>query len=177
MTGASMQMPTTGGCQCGAVRYALRAAPERVHVCHCRMCQKAVGGPFAALAPVARENFAWTRAEPGIFRSSSTAERFFCRRCGTPLGFAHIDTQTISVTIGSLDRPQDAVPTLHGGIESRLAWLDRLGAIPTHTTQALVPPERLARCTSYQHPDHETAPDWRPPRGRGGDRGNGEEDA
>jgi hypothetical protein len=28
----------TGGCQCGACRYALTAAPERVHFCHCRNC-------------------------------------------------------------------------------------------------------------------------------------------
>ena len=41
----------TGGCQCGAVRYALFDAPEST-VCHCRMCQKAVGGPFAALSKV-----------------------------------------------------------------------------------------------------------------------------
>jgi hypothetical protein len=35
----------TGGCQCGALRYALTAPPERVHFCHCRNCQKAVGVP------------------------------------------------------------------------------------------------------------------------------------
>jgi hypothetical protein len=31
----------SGGCQCGAVRYALYAEPEGASVCHCRMCQKA----------------------------------------------------------------------------------------------------------------------------------------
>ena len=38
----------TGGCQCGAVRYALYAEPTNPHVCHCRMCQKAFGNVFAA---------------------------------------------------------------------------------------------------------------------------------
>ena len=38
----------TGGCQCGAVRYALLAAPSEPHLCHCRMCQKAFGSYFAA---------------------------------------------------------------------------------------------------------------------------------
>jgi len=50
----------TGGCQCGAVRYALYEVPVST-VCHCRMCQKAVGGPFAALSKVPLAQFAWTR--------------------------------------------------------------------------------------------------------------------
>jgi hypothetical protein len=47
------------------VRYALYARPEGTHVCHCRMCQKAVGGPFAALAPVRIKDFAWTARAAG----------------------------------------------------------------------------------------------------------------
>jgi hypothetical protein len=50
-------LPLTGGCQCGAVRYALGEQPEST-VCHCRMCQKAVGGPFAAHSKVALKSFA-----------------------------------------------------------------------------------------------------------------------
>jgi len=73
----------TGGCQCGAVRYALYAAPEG-SVCHCRMCQKAVGGPFAALAKFAKTDLAWTRGQPASFRSSSASCRDFCAACGTP---------------------------------------------------------------------------------------------
>jgi hypothetical protein len=100
----------TGGCQCGAIRYALTVPPERVHLCHCRMCQKAVGGPFAALAPVKRSGFAWTRGTPDSFASSSLAHRDFCARCGTPLSFRYDDADTIAVTLGSLDRPRDVPP-------------------------------------------------------------------
>ena len=57
----------TGGCQCGAVRYALFEMPEST-ICHCRMCQKAVGGPFAALCKVPTSRFAWTRGEAGKFQ-------------------------------------------------------------------------------------------------------------
>src|SRR5215475_8929725 len=39
----------TGGCQCGAVRYALYGQPTNPHVCHCRMCQKAFGNYFVLL--------------------------------------------------------------------------------------------------------------------------------
>jgi hypothetical protein len=35
----------TGGCQCGAVRYRIEGDLGRASICHCRMCQKAFGGP------------------------------------------------------------------------------------------------------------------------------------
>jgi hypothetical protein len=38
MTNRSAHM--TGGCQCGAVRYALMSEPTHASICHCRMCQK-----------------------------------------------------------------------------------------------------------------------------------------
>ena len=76
----------TGGGQCGAVRYALYVAPRNSHVCHCRMCQRATGGLFAALVGAPKADFAWTKGEPGLFASSNLASRAYCRDCGTPLG-------------------------------------------------------------------------------------------
>ena len=73
----------TGGCQCGAVRYRLDAAPTGTHICHCRMCQKASGGPF--MASVLTSSFVVTRGALSIFKSSDIAERGFCAACGTPL--------------------------------------------------------------------------------------------
>jgi hypothetical protein len=51
----------TGGCQCGAIRFALSAAPVKISICHCRMCQKASGAPFASFADIPHEDFSWTR--------------------------------------------------------------------------------------------------------------------
>ena len=81
----------TGGCQCGAVRFAVYAQPEKIGICHCRMCQKAVAGPFAVLAEVPWAEFAWTRGTPSAFRSSSRAMRDFCAACGTPLSYRKPD--------------------------------------------------------------------------------------
>jgi hypothetical protein len=33
----------SGGCQCGALRYALMSEPTHTSICWCRMCQKASG--------------------------------------------------------------------------------------------------------------------------------------
>ena len=79
MTEASKPV-LTGGCQCGAIRYALTAAPTRVSICHCRMCQKAAGAPFASFADINKTDLAWTRGQPSFFRSSTIAERGFLRR-------------------------------------------------------------------------------------------------
>ena len=157
------QPTLTGGCQCGAIRYALFEMPEST-ICHCRMCQKAVGGPFAALSKVRRECFTWTRGEPAAFRSSTAAERQFCAACGTPLTFRYDDADTISVTLGSLDRPQDVPPVRHYGIEGRLGWLDRIGTLPVETTDESMAADRQRRFVDYQHPDHDTPAGWAPPR-------------
>ena len=151
----------SGGCQCGAIRYTLFAHPERVHICHCRMCQKAVGGPFAALAPVRVADFAWTRGTPGAFLSSSVAARDYCAGCGTPLTFRYLDGEWIDVTIGSLDRPREVPPGQQFGVESRMPWFDHLATLPATTTSDSMERDRQARLINHQHPDHDTLPDWR----------------
>jgi hypothetical protein len=145
----------TGGCQCGAVRYALYETPEST-VCHCRMCQKAVGGPFAALCKVKDATFAWTRGAPSSFQSSSAAERHFCAACGTPLTFHYLDGDAIEVTTGSLDDAARVPPTMNFGVEARLPWIERLipGRLPDTPTSAISDPTRVV--VSRQHPDHDT---------------------
>jgi hypothetical protein len=121
----SAQDPIVGGCQCGAVRYAMYVQGlEKPHLCHCRMRQKATGGLFAALAGCATDRLKWTRGEPAQFASSNLATRGFCRACGTPLTFAYNDPGArIYVTVGSLDTPELAQPQRQFGVESRISWV------------------------------------------------------
>ena len=114
----------TGGCQCGRVRYALYVKPQNAHVCHCRMCQRATGGLFAALAGAPKDQFAWTAGEPARYASSNLAERAYCADCGTPLSFSYnLPEARFYVTIGSLDDPENAPIEKQYGIESRLSWV------------------------------------------------------
>ena len=153
----------TGGCQCGAIRYALFRRPPKAGLCSCRMCQKAVGGPFLAWANIPAADFAWTRGVPGTFQSSSAAERYFCPNCGTPLGFKYLKRPgVLSVTIGSLDAPHDVAIAEILGIEGRWPTLepDRLAALPAYRTGQVSPPEDLSRIRVFQHPDHATSDSW-----------------
>lgn len=129
-------MAITGGCQCGAVRYAMHVVRvEKPHVCHCRMCQKATGGLFAALAGCSRASLEWTRGEPALFASSNLAKRGFCRDCGTPLSFAYDTPEArIYVTIGSMDDPELAGIEIQYGLEARVSWVSFCDDVPGEVT-------------------------------------------
>ena len=128
--------PVTGGCQCGQIRYAMRVdRVEKPHVCHCRMCQKATGGLFAALAGCAKLALQWTEGKPAFFASSSLAARGYCRDCGTPLTFSYNTPDArIYVTIGSMDDPALANIEIQYGVESKIAWVRFCENVPTEVT-------------------------------------------
>lgn len=155
----------TGGCQCGAVRYALYAEPKKPSICHCRMCQKAFGAYYAPLASVKLADFAWTRGEPKRFRSSSIVRRGFCAECGTPLTYEFDGEPQVAVSLGSLDDPAAVRPVIQYGIEGMVPWVHELGPLPGSVTEDDMPPGSLDNLVVYQHPDHDTA-EW-PPVGHG----------
>lgn len=152
-----MSQILTGGCQCGAIRFRALSLVDNAHVCHCRMCQKATGGFFAALVGVPKEDLDWTRAKPATFESSDGVERGFCPDCGTPLFYHDRQSPHVSLGIATFDTP-DAIPIkAEYGIESRLPQVAQLGHLPAFETD----PDLARRCTatSNQHPDYETFDD------------------
>jgi hypothetical protein len=131
----------TGGCLCGAVQYEVTQQPDdsisSIGYCHCRMCQKALGGLFGYFVvfsgPNIGETFKFTREEPKYYRSSEWGERGFCSECGTPLVMR--DSDSFGVMIGSLDHPEDFPPKSHSGIESQVPWLKIDDGLPRWTTE------------------------------------------
>ena len=147
---------TTGGCQCGALRYRIEGPLGDAGFCHCRMCQKAFGSFGAPLVSVAPEHVRWTRGTPAVFRSSPVVQRGFCRDCGTPLFMLEDGYGPIEIAIGTLDDPAAAVPGHADGVESKLPWADALPSLPARSTEQDRSADDLARLTSRQHPDHDT---------------------
>jgi hypothetical protein len=41
-----MELPQTGGCQCGALHYEITQAPIMVYTCHCTDCQRMTSSAF-----------------------------------------------------------------------------------------------------------------------------------
>ena len=117
----------SGGCQCGAVRYTAQIDASQAYLCHCRMCQRATGGVSIAFIGLPRSDMQW-ESGPDWYASSPIAQRPFCSRCGTPLGFAFNDGENMDVTVGSLDEPYGIEPHWHFASEKiHESWIDTSG--------------------------------------------------
>ena len=162
--------PFTGGCQCGAVRYRVDGPLTNAHICHCRMCQKAVGNYFMPLANAQKPDFRLTRGALAHFASSQDVRRGFCARCGTPLTFDTVIAGHLNIALGSLDDPAAVKPEVQYGTEAKMPWFGALDALPGEETEASEDqdgvPLSVIRATNRQHPDHDTqawpSPERRP---------------
>jgi hypothetical protein len=147
----------TGGCQCGAIRFACDSGKvSSVSICHCRMCQKALGNYFAPFVAFEAGGVTWTRGERKRFRSSNHVSRGFCAECGTPLTY-EADGYEPSIVCGAFDDPAALPPTIQYGVEAELPFTASLPALERkRTDDGFEGAEYVADIVSYQHPDHDT---------------------
>jgi hypothetical protein len=150
-----MSETASGGCQCGAVRF--RGSKfGRSSLCHCRMCQKAFGAPFALLVKV--HDLEWTRGAPSHFQSSNKVRRGFCAQCGTPLTFDY--GGPVEIAVCAFDHPSVAAPTIQVNPEGKQSFFDEMCSLPTRPAGAEPKAEAFkASIVSFQHPDRDTA-EW-----------------
>lgn len=124
-----MTTPCTGGCACGAIRYATPHAPVFQNHCQCRDCQRRSGTghgsrmtfPARAQMSITGEAKEWEVAAD----SGNVKIHAFCPACGTPvyLRFAAMP-DLISVAAASLDDPERFAPQALTYRVRRLAWDD-----------------------------------------------------
>ncbi len=152
------EVPLTGGCQCGAVRFATEKV-GRASICHCRMCQKAFGSFFGPL--VSSHDGRWTRGEPKWFQSSNRARRAFCGECGTPL--AYETKYGLELAIGAFDDPAKVAPVIQVNMTDKQPFFDTLTSLPIKDDPSDEWLDFVAGIHSNQHPDHDTET-W-PPAG------------
>jgi len=103
-----MGAPYQGGCQCGKIRYVVKAEPVTLYICHCSECQKQTASAFAMSLTVRSDEFEvmegslkeWCRPSD----SGATVFCRFCPVCGTRIVHGK-DTRPeyINVKPGTLD--------------------------------------------------------------------------
>jgi hypothetical protein len=95
---------STGGCLCGAVRYAVSGPLRDVVICHCSRCLR-THGHAAAYSACVRSDLALVNSEGLGWYEADDRARGFCRRCGASLFWRASGRETISIAAGTLDQP------------------------------------------------------------------------
>lgn len=126
-------MTIKGSCLCGTVTYAIEGQPQLIGNCHCSICRKSHGAAFATWAIIAPEQFEWTSGTESIAGYASTPghERCFCKRCGSPLAFAHAG-KIGEVVVGTIDGDPGMRPREHIFVGSKAVWHEITDALPQH---------------------------------------------
>ena len=115
-------MTHEGGCLCGAVRFACAGAPLNVRVCHCRICQKAMGSPYFARALFSHDALTIT-GETASYSSSSELNRMFCPHCGTRLFSWRTSRPVVGVALAAFDDRNAFAPTEHIWVSEKIDWV------------------------------------------------------
>jgi hypothetical protein len=115
-----MQLPQTGGCQCGKLRYEITEAPPLVYTCHCTDCQRLTSSAFSMGVVVAESALRLSGIEPRRLQRTADSGRVNTRLgcpecgswvCGTPRG------GLVRVRAGTLR------PTRHIWTRSKQPWI------------------------------------------------------
>ena len=94
-------------------------------------CRKIHGAPFAALAIYPVEAVSLS-GRTGVFRSSASTRRHFCRACGSPAYSRDDESDEIEVPLGSFDEPNAFAPTYELFTSRRETWLGDLPVLRAH---------------------------------------------
>ena len=151
-----MRLPLTGGCQCGAVRYEIGAAPLTVYACHCADCQRQSGSAFALSLLAPRDAVRVTQGAPAVWErpgsqttSGTPADCVFCLECGARL-----------YNLPSRNR---AVAVVKPGTLDDTSWLEPVGHIWTKSAQPWVMFEAGTLLYDGQPPDFAALSEaWQP---------------
>ena len=120
------EFPVEGGCQCGAVRYRLKASPLTVYNCHCKDCQRFSGAAWSMSMIVREEDFEVLSGQTVRYDrkadSGNVIAMNFCAHCH---GWLWNDPARPGIKVaraGTLDNMDWAEPIGNIWTDSKAAW-------------------------------------------------------
>ena len=97
-------MAATGSCLCGAITFEINGPLRAVINCHCTQCRKWTGHYVAATAAWKRDLVIKDSADSLCwYRSSASAQRGFCGRCGSSLFWESDGAESTTILAGALN--------------------------------------------------------------------------
>ncbi len=120
-------LPIEGGCQCGALRYQIVAAPLMIYACHCTNCQRIAGSAFGLSVTLTEDSLVFTAGEPREVRWRSDAgnERYgtYCGDCGCRIAHGQKPSNGfLSLRAGTFDDASWVAPAAHTWTNSAQPW-------------------------------------------------------
>jgi hypothetical protein len=96
-------------------------------ICHCRDCQRASGGAFAALLVVPSDRLTFNGTELEYYDtqadSGRTLRREFCGQCGSPVSVGWPGASSVAfLHAGSLDKPDEFNPSCELWVSRAPTW-------------------------------------------------------
>jgi hypothetical protein len=118
-------IPLTGGCLCGGVRFRVDAPLVVATYCHCTRCQRRTGTAASAQARIQPGSLTVTQGEE-LIRSHAPQDGFpklFCGACGSALwSQSPDDPEIISVRLGAFDGDPGIRPSLRQYVAYAAPW-------------------------------------------------------
>jgi hypothetical protein len=153
-----VDVPSEGGCSCGAVRYRLTSAPLFVHCCHCLNCQRQTGSAFVINLLIEADRVELLAGEPvgvDVPRDDGSPQRIFrCPACQVALYSEYGRPDVRFVRAGTLDDPSQVTPDVHIYTRSKLDWVTLPESVPTfdvyYDAKALWPAASLERIAALK---------------------------
>ena len=117
-------LPLTGGCLCGGVRFEIDAPPESASYCHCTRCQRRTGTASSAQARIAPGSFQLRSGEELVreYRLEDGWAKCFCATCGSQLWSRNPETGQLGVRLGAFDRDPGIRPQYRQFVAYAAPW-------------------------------------------------------
>ena len=125
---------TRGTCLCGTVRYEFTEPFQAMLHCHCSMCRKHHGAPYATFVAAPSSALEWLDGEEAIhrFSSSERGQRSSCRHCGSVVSLQLQGTDIAIAPAGCIEGDPGLRPQSHIFVGSRAPWHEITDALPQH---------------------------------------------
>ena len=122
-----------GRCLCGLVAWQAVGEPEQLVHCHCSMCRKAHGAPFASALLVPRPGFEFLRGQERVtlYESSPGNRRGFCSICGSVVPVVKAGSERLPLAAGCLDGDPGPLPGVHIFTGSKAVWHEITDDLPS----------------------------------------------
>jgi hypothetical protein len=124
-TPQDIELPLSGGCGCGAVRFEVTEPLVSALYCHCTRCQRRTGTGASANASPAPGSFRIVEGEEHLraWRPEGGFEKWFCGECGSAVFSRDPENaERVSIRLGGFDSDPGIRPSKRQFVAYAASW-------------------------------------------------------